>query len=379
MCKKMIKKKVAVVIASRANYGRCKTLLASIKEHKSLELILIVCGSALLDKFGKTSNIIKQDGFKINFECNYLLAGSDLRSQATTTGLAIIQLTDIFNICCPDFVVTIADRYETLATAISASYQNIPLIHLQGGDISGNIDDKVRNAITRLSEYHFPASNKSYSNLVNMGIAEDSIWMHGCPSMDLINEITSFKEFIKSSENLKSLDQKKYYLILLHPVTDKPKESILIFKNLIKALNNFKSSKFVIISPNVDAGSEEIRNFHRLAMDNRKDNLLFVENISPNNFLNLISNAQICIGNSSSFLREAALCGVPSLILGTRQEGREMGNNCLVLKSPKEKDIIDKINFLLKVKKFNPDMRFGDGNSGRKIADTIARISKKFE
>ena len=222
------------------------------------------------------------------------------------------------------------------------SYQNIPLIHLQGGDISGNIDDKVRNAITRLSEYHFPASNKSYSNLVNMGIAEDSIWMHGCPSMDLINEISSFKEFIESSENLISLDQKKYYLILLHPVTDKPKESILILKNLIKALNNFKSSKFVIISPNVDAGSEEIRNFHRLAKNNTKDNLLFVENISPNNFLNLISNAQICIGNSSSFLREAALCGVPSLILGTRQEGREMGNNCLVLKSPKEKILLTK-------------------------------------
>ena len=162
-------KKVAVVIASRANYGRSKKLLLAIKNHKNLDLILIVCGSALLDKFGNTSKIIKDDGFKINYECNFLLSGSDLRSQSTTTGLAIIQITEILNVCAPNFVVTIADRYETLATAVAASYQNIPLIHLQGGDISGNIDDKVRHAVTRLSDYHFPASQKSYENLIKMG------------------------------------------------------------------------------------------------------------------------------------------------------------------------------------------------------------------
>ena len=162
----MSKRKVAVVIASRANYGRSKSLIKQINDHKDLNLILIVCGSAILDKYGGTYKVIEEDGFKINYQCNFLLAGSDLRSQASTTGLAIIQLTDILSLCKPNYVVTIADRYETLATAISASYQNIPLIHLQGGDISGNIDDKVRHAVTRLTDYHFPASKASFKNLI---------------------------------------------------------------------------------------------------------------------------------------------------------------------------------------------------------------------
>lgn len=375
----MSKVKIAVIIASRANYGRCKKLLNALNEHKSLELILIVCGSALLDRFGETSKIIKKDGFKINYECNYLLSGSDLRSQATTIGLAIIQLTEILSLSAPNFVVTVADRYETLATAISASYQNIPLIHLQGGDISGNIDDKVRHAVTRLSDYHFPATKKSFRNLIKMGEPKENIWMYGCPSMDLINETITLNELKKVSKSLSVLEEKKYFLVLLHPVTDKPNESTILLKNLFEALKHFTKNKFVIISPNVDAGSENIRNSYKEIRRNSFDNFVYIENLSPIYFLTLIKNAQICIGNSSSFLREAGLFGIPALILGTRQEGREMANNCLVLKKPTKKIIVEKINFLLKVKKFPPDKRFGNGDSGKKIADKISKLPLNYK
>ncbi len=374
----MIKRKVAVVIASRANYGRSKSLIQKIKDHKDLKLILVVCGSAILDKFGETSKVIEKDGFKIDYQCNYLLAGSDLRSQATTTGLAIIQLTEIFSSCRPNYVVTVADRYETLATAISASYQNIPLIHLQGGDISGNIDDKVRHAITRLADYHFPASMQSYKNLIKMGESKKTIWMHGCPSMDLINETISFNELIKSSDKLTNLKKDKFFLVLLHPVTDRPNESIKILKNLLEALKEF-NNKVVIVSPNVDAGSQKIREIYKKLKSDSENNSIFIENLSPIYFLTLIKNSQACIGNSSSFLREAGLCGVPSLILGNRQNGRELAHNCLVLKNTSKEIIIQKIKLIIKTKKFKPDKRFGDGNAGQKIANTISKLPLEYQ
>ena len=154
-------RKVAVVVASRANYGRSKTLIKAIDLHKDLQLDLIVCGSAILDKYGKTSEIINEDGIEISYECNYLLSGSDLRSQSTSTGLAIIQITDVLTKIQPNFVVTIADRYETLATATAASYMNICLAHIQGGEVTGSIDESVRHAVTKLSNIHLTCTRKS--------------------------------------------------------------------------------------------------------------------------------------------------------------------------------------------------------------------------
>ncbi len=374
----MRKKNVTVVIASRANYGRCKSLLKAIDRSTKLSLTLIVCGSAILDKFGETSEVIKQDGFKINYECNFLLAGSDLKSQATTTGLAIIQLTDLFFSIRPNYVVTVADRYETLATAIAASYQNIPLIHLQGGDISGNIDDKVRHAITRLSDYHFPASEKSYQTLIKMGESKNNIWMYGCPSMDLLKETISFEELKNVVKALKNFDEKNFFLILLHPVTDKPDESLLIMDILIESLKEFKNKKIVLISPNVDAGSEKIRISHQKLKNIIGKNLVSIENLPPNHFLTLIKNAQICLGNSSSFLREAGLCGVPSLILGSRQKGREMAQNCTVLESPTKEDIVEQLSTLIQIKSYPLDKRFGDGISGEKIAKQISSLPIEY-
>tara|TARA_B100000579_G_scaffold432366_1_gene449061 strand:+ start:638 stop:1792 length:1155 start_codon:yes stop_codon:yes gene_type:complete len=367
-------KNVAVVIASRANYGRCKSLLKAIDRNSKLSLTLIVCGSAILDKFGETSEVIKKDGFKINYECNFLLAGSDLKSQATTTGLAIIQLTELFSSIQPNYVVTIADRYETLATAIAASYQNIPLIHLQGGDISGNIDDKVRHAITRLSDYHFPASEKSYHTLIKMGESKKRIWMYGCPSMDLLKETISFEELKNMVKVLKNFKKKNFFLILLHPVTDKPDESLTILDTLIESLEQFKDKKIVVISPNVDAGSEKIRISHEKLKTIMGKNLVSIENLPPTHFLALIKNSQICLGNSSSFLREAGLCGVPALILGTRQKGREMAQNCIVLESPSKETIVEQIRSLLQIKSYPSDKRFGDGISGEKIAAQICSL-----
>ena len=375
-------KKVAVVVASRANYGRSKTLIKAIDSHQDLQLELIVCGSAILDKYGKTSEIIKKDGLKISCECNYLLSGSDLRSQSTSTGLAIIQLTDVLAKIQPNFVVTIADRYETLATAISASYQNIPLIHLQGGDISGNIDDRVRHAITRLSDYHFPASINSYNNLIKMGESKNNIWMFGCPSMDIVYNSPSLEDLkrdIKLNHIFHDLIPKEYFLVLFHPVTDFPRESQNLMTIFFESLKEFEDKKIILISPNVDAGSENIRDQIKSLTPNLKNNLIVMENLAPEKFVTLIKNASICIGNSSSFLREAALCGTPSLILGRRQEGREMGLNCTLLKKVEKKSLTQAISEILEIRDFPTDNRFGDGSSGKKIAEQISKLPTTYK
>ena len=156
----MKKRKICVVVASRANYGRVKYLLKAIKEHPDLELQLIVGASILLYRFGNAIDIIEKDGFKPTRKIHYVIEGETLETQAKSTGLGIVELSTAFEDLSPDIVLTVADRFETMATAIAATYMNITLAHLQGGEITGNIDERVRHAITKLADIHFPATNK---------------------------------------------------------------------------------------------------------------------------------------------------------------------------------------------------------------------------
>ena len=151
-------RKICVVVASRANYGRVKYLMKAIQEHPRLRLQLIVGASTLLERFGKAIDIIRADGFKPLRSIHYVVEGENLTTQAKSTGLGIVELSSAFQDLRPDMVVTVADRFETMATAIAATYMNIPLVHVQGGEVSGNIDDRVRHSITQLADYHFVAT-----------------------------------------------------------------------------------------------------------------------------------------------------------------------------------------------------------------------------
>ena len=146
-------KKICVVVASRANYGRVKYLMKAIDNNKNLELQIVLGASALLSEFGDLSDALINDGFKISKKIFYIVSGETLTTQAKSTGLGILELATAFEELKPDAVVTVADRFETMATAIASTYLNIKLIHLQGGELSGNIDNRVRHAITQLSDY----------------------------------------------------------------------------------------------------------------------------------------------------------------------------------------------------------------------------------
>lgn len=157
----MPKRKIAVVVTARPSYSRVKTVIAAIQNHPDLELQLVVAASALLDRYGSAVNYIEKDGFTIAAKVFNVLEGENLTAAAKTTGIGILELSTVFDNLRPDIVVTVADRFETMATAIAASYMNIPLAHIQGGEVTGNIDEKVRHAITKLADYHFVASENA--------------------------------------------------------------------------------------------------------------------------------------------------------------------------------------------------------------------------
>jgi UDP-hydrolysing UDP-N-acetyl-D-glucosamine 2-epimerase len=178
-------RKIAVVITARPSYSRVKTVLAALKKHPELELQLIVAASALLDRYGSAVNYIEKDGFEIAAKVFNVLEGENLTAAAKTTGIGILELSTVFDNLRPDIVVTVADRFETMATAISASYMNIPLAHIQGGEVTGNIDEKVRHAITKLADYHFVASENAKQRVIQLGENPEMIFNTGCPSIDI--------------------------------------------------------------------------------------------------------------------------------------------------------------------------------------------------
>ena len=182
-------RKVCVVITARASYSRVKTVLVHLARHKDVELQVVVAASALADRAGRVSEVIKQDGFHVSEEVSSLVEGDTSLQMVQTTGLGLIEIGSAFKRLSPDVVVTIADRYETIATAIAASYLRIPLAHIQGGEVTGNIDEKVRHAVSKLADIHLVSTLKSQQNVISMGEDPRRVFLTECPSIDIAKNI----------------------------------------------------------------------------------------------------------------------------------------------------------------------------------------------
>lgn len=371
-------KKICVVVASRANYGRVKYLMKAIQEHPDLELQLIVGASTLLERFGKAINVIRADGFTPVRSIHYVLEGETLATQAKSTGLGIVELSSAFEDLQPDMVVTVADRFETMATAIASTYLNIPLVHLQGGEISGNIDDRVRHAITKLADIHFVASNLSAERVISMGEDARYVFNYGCPAMDVLaNEDMSIShELMGRYLGVgRPLDWTKPYILMVqHPVTTSYGHGFEEVSQTLHALKSIPDMQKVVMWPNVDAGSDDvskgIRHFREFNMD---EPIYYYKNFSPEDYARIVSNAVCCVGNSSSFIREAAYLGVPSVIVGDRQQGREHGRNVVFARYEQE-HIAEQIRAQIVHGRYESDPLFGCGDAGKRIAAELATL-----
>ena len=381
------KRKIAVVIASRANYGRAKSLLQEIKNRKDLELQIIVSASALLRKYGNVSELIKKDGFSVNASIYMVVEGGTLETMVKSTGMAIMELSSLFERLKPDIVVTVADRYETMATAIASSYMNIPLAHTQGGELTGSIDESVRHSITKLAHIHFPATELSKKRLIQMGEDRDKVFNYGCPAIDEISDIDlSMTEDFQQKYATKGIGDsinflEPYLVVLQHSVTNEYKSAKDQIIETIEAIRKMKMQT-VWLWPNVDAGTDEISKELRMLREESLDfPLHFYINFPIHDYARLISNAACFIGNSSSALREGAFLGIPAVNIGSRQDCRERGINIFDVDYDNNQ-IFNSIKKQIEHGRYESDHRFGSGNAGKMIAAKLSsvdlEIKKKF-
>jgi UDP-hydrolysing UDP-N-acetyl-D-glucosamine 2-epimerase len=373
-----MKRKVCVVVASRANYGRVKFLMNAILKNPSLELQLILGASTLLDRFGKAIEIIKADGFSPNRSIHYVIEGETLTTQAKSTGLGIVELSSAFQDMEPDMVVTVADRFETMATAIASTYLNIPLVHLQGGEVSGNIDDRVRNAITKLADFHFVASDEALLRVVNMGEAPHRVFNYGCPSMDILANTDLSLLSAKLDNYLgvgRRIDWKRpYILVLQHPVTTSYGSGRQQITETLEAVSRMQELQKIVLWPNVDAGSDDVSKGIRQFRESRmQEPFYYVKNFSPEDYARVLNHACCCVGNSSSFIREGAFLGVPAVLVGDRQKGREHGANAKFADYDRN-EIERTLRQQIEHGRYPADKRFGHGDAGVRIAAELASM-----
>ena len=375
-------RKICIVVNSRANYGRIKSVLSAITAHEALELQLVVGASALLYRFGNTLDIIRGDGFEPAATIYTIIEGETPTTMAKSTGLGIIELATIFENLEPDIVLTVADRFETIATAIAASYMNIPLAHTQGGEITGSIDESVRHAITKLAHIHFPATESACEFVTRMGEPAETVHLTGCPSIDLIADLDLslppdlFKRYKGVGPDIDP--DKPYLVVLQHPVTTEYGQGFLQINETLKAIES-TAMQTVWLWPNVDAGSDDVSKGLRMFRENNpKWPIHFYRNFTPEDYARLIHNSSCLIGNSSSALREGAYLGTPAVNVGSRQQGREHGPN-VVHAGYNGAEIARSIAAQIEHGRFQRSVMFGDGTAGQRIADILASAEIKIQ
>ncbi len=370
-------RKVCIIVNSRANYARIYTVLKEIQNHKQLELQLVVGASALLYRFGKVIDKIEKDGFKPVAKLYSIIEGENPVTMAKSTGIAIIELSTIFENLKPDIVLTVADRFETLATAVAASYMNIPLAHTQGGEQTGSIDESVRHAITKLAHIHFPATLKSKNILIKMGENKKNIFNYGCPSIDLIDsrKLKLSSDLIKNARGVGyNIDLSKPYIVILqHPVTTEYNSTLKQINETIQAIKKI-NMQTIWLWPNVDAGSDDISKSLRVFREKNKNfKIRFVRHFDATDYLKIIFNSACLVGNSSSAIREGSFLGIPAVNIGNRQSDRERGKNVIDVISDK-RYIYKAIKKQIMVKKYPKSKLYGNGKAGLKIANKLSNI-----
>ena len=374
-------KKVTVVLSARASYSRVKSVLTELQKKKNIFLDIVATSSLLTEREGNTVNFIVKDGFKISQRIYNLTTNDNLTYQAKSTGIAIIELSNYFINHPPDIVIIIADRFETISASIASSYMNIPTVHLQGGEETGNIDNKVRNANTKLCDYHF-VSTVNAKKLIEMGESNSRVFNYGCPSIDLAKESLKVKYTPSIIEKYKGVgqlsDKENFLVVLFHPVTNEYLDSRKQVKSLFNALRNFKI-QIIWLWPNVDLGNDKISKEIRALRENQKpNNIYFVKHFDSKDFLVILRKAKLLIGNSSVGIRECSYIGTPVVNIGTRQQNREKAENVINCLPDKDK-IIECIKIQLKKGIYNCSKLYGDGNSGIKIANEILKIQPSIK
>ena len=376
------RRRICVVVASRANYARVKTVLSAIRSHPGLELQIVAGASLLLHRFGNAVDVLTGDGFEPDATIRFIIEGETPATMAKSAGLGLLELPTVFELLQPDIVVTVADRFETISTAIAAAYMNILVAHTQGGEISGSIDESVRHAVTKLSHIHFPSTSLAARRIEAMGEDPETIFSVGCPSIDLVVETNlDFNPTILT--NLGGVGSTidpdaPFVLVMQHPVTTEYGHGLEQIQQTLDAVAAL-GVQALVFWPNVDAGSEDVAKGIRVFREfGRGPRFHFFRNLPPEVFINLMANCACMVGNSSSAIREGSFLGTPAVSVGTRQQGRERGDNVVEVQHDREQ-IASAISDQIRHGRYPSSSLFGDGTAGKRIADVLATVSPRLQ
>ncbi len=357
--------KVFIITERRADYSRFKPIMRLIKEDTSLEYILAVTGAHLKKDMGYTKEEIIKDGFKIDYEIEMFNDDSDtgasmVRSFARVTEKVTYCLED----SQPDLILSGFDIGANMAVTIAGAHMNIPVAHIQGGEVTGTIDESIRHAMSKFSHYHFASNQDAVERLVRLGELRERIFNVGCPSIDAILD-TPDNPKILEKYNLKEDD---YFVLLQHPVTsemNKSKQQIQITLSAIAKSN----INVLIILPNNDAG------YSKIIIELKNSKIQYVESLGLSDYINLLKRSSGLIGNSSSGIHETSTFNIPTINIGTRQNRRLRPENVFDV-DHNEEEIIAAIKKSIefknrKIKVKNP---YGDGKSSERIVSLIKKI-----
>ena len=380
----MSKMNICLIITTRGNYAKMKSVIQCINADPDLQLQMIVGGGAILAKYGNIVQSLIDMGVTIDRYIHFLVEGETPVTMAKSAGLAVSEFCTAFENLHPDVVVVIADRFECLPIAMTAAYMNIPVAHVEGGEVSGSIDESIRHAITKLAHAHFPATPGAAARIERMGETADSIFPVGSTSLDVIasldlDNMGQFSTLQEKSGVGAIVDlQKPYLVVIQHPVTTEYSQNLDHINETVRAVNSLHQGT-IWIWPNMDAGSDGISKGIRLFREkDDPDYVHFFKSLPIEHYAPLLKNAACIIGNSSSGIREAGFLGVPSVNIGSRQSGRERCSNTIDV-GYNGSEIEAAIRRQLEHGPYEPDHLYGDGGAGIKIVETLKRYDFKIQ
>jgi len=312
----MSRRKILIITERRADYSRFKPILKLIKKSKSLDYILVVTGTHLLKTHGLTVDEIKKDQFRIDYKIKSFFSSNidDGERMVVAIGNVLKKISSIIKKSKPDIILTGFDIGANFALTVAGAHLNLPVLHIQGGEVTGSIDESLRHAMSKFSNYHLVANNDAKQRLIKMGERRENIFNVGCPSLDalFLEKKTSQTEILKKFK----IDVKKDFIIIIqHSVTSEDKRS---GKQILETIAAVKKSLLpaLFVLPNNDSGHFDIIKIIK------KNRIQWTETLSLSEYSTLLSYARILIGNSSSGIHEAASFKLPVINIGTRQRGR---------------------------------------------------------
>jgi UDP-N-acetylglucosamine 2-epimerase (hydrolysing) len=362
-------KRIVFISGTRADYGKLKSLISDTANNKIFNVTIFTTGMHMLSKYGSTFEEVKSNFPELVYGFVNQNENSNLDEILSKT---VSGLSDYVRETSPDLIVVHGDRVEALAGAIVGSLNHILVAHIEGGEISGTIDDSIRHAISKFSHLHFVSNKNSKKRLINMGENSNAIFEIGSPDFDIMSSknLPSFTEAVQHY----AIPFQKYAIVLFHPVTSELNSLEQDTIEMVESINESERN-YIIIQSNNDPGTNIIQKVYRENLDMKK--CKYFPSIRFEFFLTLLKNADFIIGNSSAGIREAPFFGVPTINIGTRQNGRSKNSNIININSNK-KDILSSMNSLVGLKtnkslnEFGFDSRMSSSQKFQEIITTQA-------